>query len=622
MKFKKKMKFIYLPISILLLFISVNSFAQNEISGNIHIIKKSADINLSEIADLPDARIISLAPAPLNETKQIKLELDRKRANFIVNQKTALQKKGAAASPKLSNNFNGNVTQGTPNDNDFAISNSGLMMSVVNQNLNVYNDTGRMIFGRTLASIANSLGALNRTYDPRVIYDPDQDRFILVFLQGSSSEDTRIIVGFSKTSDPTKTWSFYTVPGNITNDSTWSDYPILSLSKDELFITINRLKDNTFWKNGFLESYIWQIDKMNGFNSDTALTTKNYNNIQYNGKSIWSICPVKYAHHLEGPGMFFLSHRPSDLSNDSVFVHYISNTIKSENATLTTKVYKNPVAYGLQPNALQPNGKKLQTNDARVLSAMSVNGMIYYVGNTIDPNLFSPAVYFGRIEETWTNQPKLFGQIISYDSLDLGYPSISYAGSGQNGDHSCMITFSHVSAKYFPGTSVVYVDRNFNLSAPLFVKKGDGNISILGDTVDRWGDYTGIQMKFNELGVCWLNGSYGNVSGQNRTWIARIVSQDPLLGVKEFSELKDFKLYPNPANQEIQVQFHANEKILVDIVLCDLQGKEIQIMNKDWVKSGLNELRMNTGSIENGMYIVRIRNHEKTIFTHRLLVAH
>jgi hypothetical protein len=129
-------------------------------------------------------------------------------------------------------------------------------------------------------------------------------------------------------------------------------------------------------------------------------------------------------------------------------------------------------------------------------------------------------------------------------------------------------------------------------------------------------------MKFNELGVCWLNGSYGNVSGQNRTWIARIVNQDPLLGVKEFSELKDFKLYPNPANQEIQVQFHANEKMLVDIVLCDLQGKEIQIMNKDWVKSGLNELRMNTGSIENGMYIVRIRNHEKTIFTHRLLVAH
>lgn len=614
------MRFIY--FSILLLISVSNVFAQPSNQGSFYHIKKSADINFSEIQDLPDARVISLAPSPLSETKMAKLDLDKKRESFIVNKQTILSKNGVAVSPKLSTNFNANVTQGTPNDNDFAISNSGLMMSVVNQNVNIFNDTGKLIMGRTLASISSSLGALNRTYDPRVIYDPEQDRFILVFLQGSSSVDTRIIVGFSKTNDPSKTWSFYTVPGNITKDSSWSDYPILSLSKDELFITINRLKDNTFWKNGFLESYIWQIDKMNGFNSDSILTTKNYNNIQYNGKSIWSICPVKYAHHLEGPGAFFLSHRPSDLSNDSVFVHNISNTIKSGNATLTTKVYKNPVAYGLQPNALQPNGKKLQTNDARVLSAMMVNGMIYYVGNTIDPNLFSPAVYFGRIEETWTNQPKLFGKIISYDSLDLGYPSISYAGSGQNGDHSCMITFSHVSSKYFPGTSVVYVDRNFNISAPLFVKKGEGSIALLGDTVDRWGDYTGIQMKFNELGVCWLNGSWGTLNGQNRTWIARIQNMDPLLGIKESLLAKEFKMYPNPANEEFQVQFEAKEKLLVDLVLCDLHGREIMVMNEDWVKPGTNELRMNTSSLQNGMYIVLLRNHEKTIFSHRLLINH
>ena len=616
------MKFIYISLFVFLLSLSHYTQAQTEQTGTLFLIKKAGDIELSAIPSLPDARIISLAPSPLSEIKQQKLELDKQRLLHQSTHQKILYKKGVAVSPKLSNNFSGNVTQGTPNDNDFAISNSGLMMSVVNQNINVYNDTGRLVIGRTLASIASALGPLNRTYDPRVVYDPDQDRFILVFLQGSSSLDTRIVVGFSKTNDPSKTWSFYTIPGNITGDSSWSDYPILSLSKDELFITINRLKDNTFWKNGFLESYIWQVDKMNGYNSDTVLTTKNYNNIQYKGKSIWSICPVKYAHHLEGPGMFFLSHRPSDLSNDSVFVHYISNTIKSGNATLSTKVYKNPVAYGLQPNALQPNGKKLQTNDARVLSAMMVNGMIYYVGNTIDPNLFSPAVYFGRIEETWTNQPKLYGQIISYDSLDLGYPSISYAGSGQNGDHSAMITFSHVSAKYFPGTSVVYVDRNFNISAPVFVKKGEGSIALLGDTVDRWGDYTGIQMKFNELGVCWLNGSYGNQNGQNRTWIARIVNQDPLLGIKDQQVIQDFNLYPNPANEEFKVQFESKQKLLVDISLSDLQGREIQVLNKDWVKPGLNELRIDTSIVKNGMYIVIIKNHGKAIFSHRLLIQH
>jgi hypothetical protein len=206
--------------------------------------------------------------------------------------------------------------------------------------------------------------------------------------------------------------------------------------------------------------------------------------------------------------------------------------------------------------------------------------------------------------------------------VPLGYPSISYAGSGQNGDHSCMITFSHVSSKYFPGTSVVYVDRNFNISAPLFVKKGEGSIALLGDTVDRWGDYTGIQMKFNELGVCWLNGSWGTLNGQNRTWIARIQNMDPLLGIKESLLAKEFKMYPNPANEEFQVQFEAKEKLLVDLVLCDLHGREIMVMNEDWVKPGTNELRMNTSSLQNGMYIVLLRNHEKTIFSHRLLINH
>lgn len=606
---------------LILVFLNLNLWAQQEeIQGKTFVLPLSKSINLSNIPDLPDARIISLAPSPLTEIKSKKLELDQLRSARTI-QPTTLNKKATAVSPQLSNNFNGNVTQGTPNDNDFAISNGKLMMSVVNQNLNVYNDTGRMVFGRTLASIASSLGSLNRTYDPRVIYDPDKDRFVLVFLQGSSSIDTRIIVGFSKTNDPAQGWNFYTIPGNITGDSSWSDYPIIALSKDELFITINRLKDNTFWKNGFLESYIWQVDKNKGFNGD-SLITKNYNNISYQGKSIWSICPVRYSHKLEGPGMCFLSHRPSDLSNDTVFYHYISNTIASGQAKLITKVLRNPQPYGLQPNALQPNGKKLQTNDARVLSAMMVDGMIYYVGNTIDPVLFSPAVYFGRIGETWTETPKLAGTIISYDSLDLGYPSIAYAGSGTNGDQSCMITFSHVSAKHFPGTSVVYVDRNFNISAPVFVKRGEGSIALLGDTVDRWGDYTGIQTKFDEPGVCWLNGSWGTASGQNRTWIARVVNKDPLLGIQDGSAFSEMNLFPNPASEEFRFRFSSREKLLVDIELYDSKGNRLAILNKDWVRPGENELRFSAQHLQAGIYLLVVKHENKTLGTHRVLIAH
>ncbi len=583
-----------------------------------------AVIDMRVLPDLPEAHIYTLkaAPAPLNEFAQKKHDLDIQRALISPAQKIIHNKKGSTFIPAIGRNFIGNVTQGTPNDNDVAISNGGMIVSVANSNFNVYNDTGKYVSGKTLPTLGSALGPLNRTYDPRVIYDPEQDRFIIVFLQGSSSTDTRIIVAFSQSNDPSLKWNLYQLPGNITQDSSWSDYPIISLTKDELFITVNRLKDNTFWKNGFLESYIWQVDKMKGFSGD-SLAQKVYSNIQFNGQSVWNICPAKGGSKLYGPGLFLLSQRPSDLQNDTVFLHSISNTIKSGNATLSTRILKNQTAYGLQPNAIQPNGKKLQTNDARVLSAVYENGLIYYVGNTIDFNLFSPAVYFGRIENSWTANPIAKGQVISSDTLDYGYPSIAYIGSGKDGDHGSMITFSHVSANQFPGTSVVYVDRNFNVSAPVFVKKGEGNIVLIGDTVERWGDYTGIQRKYNELGVCWLNGSWGTLNGQNRTWIGRIQTTDPLSGWNEsIQQNMQYNLYPNPASQYVHFDFEVQQKLLLGVEITDIQGKTQKLIAKDWARPGLNRLQIDIGELPAGMYFVNLKNDEKILLSRKFMVQH
>ncbi len=598
---------------------SLQILAQSSDNGLLLKFPLIKSIDLNTIPDLPETKIISLAPAPLTDKKIKKQYLDERRMqkqHAILLNKTSSQ----AISPVVGTNFMGNLVMSTPNDNDMAISNGGKILSAVNQNIRVYSDAGKELYGRTLAAIATALGPLNRTFDPRVIYDPEADRFILVFLQGSTSIDTRIVVGFSQTNDPQLKWNFYTIPGNITSDNSWSDYPIVSINKNELFITVNRLKDSTSWQNGFLESYIWQINKLNGYNAD-SLQTKNYNKITYNGASVWSICPVKNNYQLQTPGMFFVSHRPGDLSNDTVFLHYIDNTIESGAAKLTTRVLKSNCAYGLPPNAYQPNGKKLQTNDARVLSAMLVNGEILYVGNSIDTALYNPAIYLGRIENTWEANPKASGQLISFDSLDIGYPSIAYAGAGSNGDHSSMIAFSHSSKKHFPGTSVVYLDRNFNVSAPVFVKQGESVISLIADTVQRWGDYSGIQSKYNELGVCWLASSYGTTSKDNRAWIGKVQNQDPLLHIPKQVSISRTNLFPNPVTSVFTLEFEMPSSQLVEIRLISMDGKSI-VLNKELAKSGLNELRIETNSIQNGNYLIQLMHENKTILTKRVVIDH
>jgi cytochrome c-type biogenesis protein CcmH/NrfF len=39
------------------------------------------------------------------------------------------------------------------------------------------------------------------------------------------------------------------------------------------------------------------------------------------------------------------------------------------------------------------------------------------------------------------------------------------------------------------------------------LKSGESAVDILQDSVERWGDYTGIQRKFNEPNTAWISGS-------------------------------------------------------------------------------------------------------------------
>lgn len=604
---------------------AVNLFGQGfTYTTSLHTSPLSAVVNMSAETPDYDASLLlikSTAPLPASSIKNQKLLLDAQRKTFQKINPTIPVYKTAAATPTQIKGFIANGTQGTPNDNDVAISKGGFIVSVVNSNINIYNDTGRFIVSRTLANFARSLGTLNRTFDPRAIYDPIADRFIVVFLQGSTSADSRVITAFSQTNDPTKEWNFYTIPGNTFGDSSWSDYPIISLSNNELFITLNRVKDNTPWQTGFVESLIWQVNKADGFAGD-SLRKRMYADIKYNNKSIWSICPVKGSNEFYGPNQYFVSVRPSDLKNDTVFLHEISNTLDN-NPTLTTKVLKTNLPYGLQPNAPQPSGQYLQTNDARVLSAYKHYGTIHYVGNTIDTALFAPSVYYGRIDVNNANTPTVTGTIISYDSMDIGYPSVAYVGGGFSHDQTSVITFSHVSTTKFPGNSAVFVDRDGNISAPIHLRKGDGSVNVLADTIERWGDYTGIQPVYNKMGECIISNSYGIASGQHLTWVARVKSTDSRLGVTNLkNEASEVQIFPVPAGEYTSIEFELTQSMILEFSLISTDGKTSIELLRDKGKQGINRFTFNTQDVANGIYILNVTNHENNIISKRIVVAH
>lgn len=567
------------------------------------------------------------APAPGGDYALAKARVNKLREDYYqkLNKTGEYKTTSAEIAPTVDTSFNGQSggTSGIPCDNHMAISNGGKIISVQNSTIRVLDERGKTLLFKSLFAFANGkiIGLTNYCYDPKVVYDPLADRFILFFLHESKVATNFGIMAFSKTNDPLGEWNFYKIPGNALKNDKWSDYPILAISKEDVFLTLNLLTENTDWRVGFNQSLIWQIDKNSGYNGD-SLKQKVYFDIRYKTKALWSICPVQGGFLPTHPNMFFLSVRPGDLENDTLFVHEISNTLKSGKAALTLKILKTDKTYGVPPVAPQPKGgDTLQTNDTRVLGAIYHNNKIQYVQTTVVKPYYRSGILHGMF--ILSKNDKVLVNYLSSDSVDYAYPSIAYAGKGQPYDQSSVITFSNVSAKSFPGTSAVFHTQMATLpslfSSVVRVKNGVNFIERLPKAQvahERWGDYTGIQYKYNEPGSLWLVGTFGNEFKLNGTWIGKLKVTDKIEVATDIS----LKAYPNPLQNRTALAFNLENDEKIKVELFNPMGQIIREVFNGELPQGYNELYFDTYNISHGTYYVYVKGqNNKVKFTAKLI---
>ena len=229
---------------ILILGVSAKSLHAQSQKTFIIPLAKTIDASTLPTAFDPVILNIKAQPHPASGSDELKKTLNSQR-NFKQNN-PPLNKTNAtngATLPLIQKGFIANFPNSIPNDNHIAISNGGKIVSVVNSNIRVYDTSGAVLYTKGLSAFSSAIGTFSGISDPRIMYDQDADRFIVLYFSGYYATTSTIIVGFSKTNDPAGSWNFYKVPGNPYNDTSWSDYPILTLTKDELFFTFNLLKD-------------------------------------------------------------------------------------------------------------------------------------------------------------------------------------------------------------------------------------------------------------------------------------------------------------------------------------------------------------------------------------------
>lgn len=601
-----------LPLAIAF-FIPVCLHAQVQFDKHSFSVERKGTVTVSEINNdfFPELQRLEMPLPGGIEKPALRADQPEPHNTGATPQNAALTNLG------LGKNFVGNGwANSTPNDNDLAISNGGKIISVINSTMYYYD----VIADSSLGTVSYSaftvpLGLPHDEFDPKVIYDPNTDRFITVCLNGFTDSTSNVIIGFSQTNDPTGAWNLYALPGDPLANDLWTDYPMISLTEDELFLTANLLYNDSSWQTGFVETLIWQINKQDGYDGVT-LNTNLLNNIKFNGRSIRNLCPAKGGSMLYGPEMYFVSNRNFQAQSDTIFLVKTTDTIGAPGFNIEIKQMNSNADYFMAGDARQFGTHKFATNDSRVLGAFYENGMVQFVQNCKDTASGFTGLYHGVISNLSATTPTVAGQVIADDSLDLGYPNISYAGNSSS-DNSAIITFNHSSPDVYAGCSAIKTDAAGNYSAIMKIVDGTSYVNLLGSPVERWGDYSGSQRRYNKPGEVWMSGYYGYYSSFNRkhaAYIGQILIDEQLAPVPVTEEnTAAVKVFPNPVPEFVQVEIQLAEATYLNFELYDSKGTLIQVLMREFVKPGKNLFTFTMQHMPAGSYMLRIYDKQKEV---------
>jgi len=124
---------------------------------------------------------------------------------------------------------------------------------------------------RTLQSLQGFFGAATLTFDPKVIYDQHEDRFVVITLEQTDNPAvSNIYVAVSQTADPNGGWNttvinsklnFFNPTLGLATDH-WADYPGLAIDDGAIYITNNMFTFNSLvGTRTFGDSRLWIVRK-------------------------------------------------------------------------------------------------------------------------------------------------------------------------------------------------------------------------------------------------------------------------------------------------------------------------------------------------------------------------
>lgn len=584
-------------------------------------IQKLGTVRFSELKDdwNPVLKTIRTIHTPgINDRKdeflRLKAEANAERDRYLATLPgNSVEKVSSSTPPTQGVNYFGNTYDfSDPADNSIGVSDGGFLVSAHNTRIHMYNAQGTQQSATSLGSfIAGSGQPSNFTFDPKVSYDYDQDRFVIVFLNGASSNNSTIIVCFSETNNPTGNWNIYGINGNLSVSGSplgvWCDFPQIGLNTNELFISGNLFTN----QNANLGCAVWQINKADGY-AGNALTL-----VSHYLPDNFSVNPVEGGATLYGPHMYFLESEFG--GSNQIFLHKLTNSIANNGVMNSAIGFTMGTSYSTPPDADQKgSANNLACNDNRVQASYFENNRIEFTLNTGFSGRTGVFYGTGVISPFLLSFSSFSGQIISPEpDIFCAYGSVGYGGMNVDGTNKTYVAFNYCGPNDFPGCGAVYVD-SAGPSPMLTVRTG---VAPVNSAQTRWGDYADCQGRRNAgAGEAWMVGTFGNSSNVQRTYISQLFPPQPVSVTPAQAEGLSMEVFPNPTTDRVTFDFPVQEAGEYKVLVRDLQGRLIHTVIQDWLRQGEGRVSFTTTALSAGTYLVSVENENGILFKDKFVV--
>ena len=350
------------------------------------------------------------------------------------------------------------------------------------------------------------VGSTFDTYDPRVVYDPQSERFFAVSLNDRLVSN-QILVAVSSSADPSEPWTGFALDSDTT-DATWADFPTLGFDADTVTIAADMLAVGA-------EGLPIAVDVLSIPKADLLAappTIAGATLFERANLAVTGFAPQPVT-RLDGGGL------PNWLfSSGLAFLGRLQSSRVAGSASAPTiaagpHVMVDPMP--TPPEALQPNATLLDTGDGHFASLVQVGASIWGVHSATSDA--------GRAAIRWfefdaSDATVLQSGVIDHPDRDFLYPSIAANPSG-----AVVIGFSASGASLMPSAFAVLGETVAGVTTfgePILVRAGSASFS--GVPVSRFGDYSATVLDASDDSRFWTFQEIGGPSNGGAVAVASL----------------------------------------------------------------------------------------------------